>query len=120
MFHLGKRSKKVNDIPYIPMLKESNGRKGFFEYEQFLNIRGPLLDYLRPIATFAYHTGWRRGEILGLTWDKVDLKLGIIRLNPGETKNDEARTLYMNEELAKRNAFGSQQKTPGVSVCLPS
>lgn len=30
MFHLGKQARKVNEIPYIPMLKESNVRKGFF------------------------------------------------------------------------------------------
>jgi len=101
MFHLGKRSRKVNEIAYIPMLKESNVRKGFFEYDQFINIRDALPDYLKSIATFAFHSGWRKGEILGLTWDKVDMKQGIIRLDPGETKNDEARTLYMNEELLK-------------------
>jgi integrase len=53
------------------------------------------------IVTFAYHSGWRKGEILGLTWDKVDLKQGIVRLDPGETKNNEGRTLYMDEELLK-------------------
>jgi integrase len=57
--------------------------------------------YLRPVVSFAYHTGWRAGEILNLTWEKVDLKQGIITLNPGETKNEGARTLYLNEELIK-------------------
>lgn len=101
MFHLAKRSRKVNEIPYIPMLKESNVRKGFFEYDQFLSVRDALPDYLKSIVTFGYHSGWRKGEILGLTWEKVDLKQGIIRLDPGETKNDEARTLYMNDELLR-------------------
>ena len=36
-----------------------------------------------------------------MTWDKVDLKQGIISLNPGETKNENARTVYLNEELTK-------------------
>ena len=40
-------------------------------------------------------------EILNLTWDKVDLKQGIISLNPGETKNEKARTVYLNEELTR-------------------
>jgi len=83
------------------MLKESNVRKGFFEYDQFLAIRNALPDYLRPVVTFAYHTGWRKGEILGLTWDKVDMKQRTIRLEPGETKNEEARNVYMNDELFK-------------------
>jgi integrase len=83
------------------MLKESNTRVGFFELQEYLNLRSALPHYLKPVVTFAYHTGWRAGEILNLTWDKVDLRQGIISLNPGETKNEGARTLYLNEELAK-------------------
>jgi integrase len=103
MFHLGTRCTppKVEQPPFIPMLKESNVRKGFFEHDQFQAIKNALPEELRPLATFAYHTGWRKGEILKLTWDKVDMKQGIVRLDPGETKNDEARTLYMDEELWK-------------------
>ncbi len=103
IFHLAARCTppKVRDIPYIPMLKEHNVRKGFFEHEEYLALKNILPDELKPIVTFAYHSGWRKGEILGLTWDKVDLKQGIVRLDPGETKNNEARTLYMDEDLLK-------------------
>ena len=103
MFSLGVKSTppKVNLVPYIPMLKESNTRKGFFELEEYLTLRSALPHYLKPVVTFAYHTGWRCGELLNLTWDKVDLKQGIISLNPGETKNENARTIYLNEELMK-------------------
>jgi integrase len=101
MFHLGAQCTppKVNLIPYIPMLKESNVRKGFFENGEYLALREALPEDLRPIVTFGYHSGWRKAEILGLTWDKVDLKEGTLRLDPGETKNEEGRTLYMNDEL---------------------
>jgi len=73
MFRLGARCTpvKVGLVPYIPMLRESNTRKGFFEHEDFLKLRDDLPDYLRPVVTFAYHTGWRKAEILNLTWDKV-------------------------------------------------
>jgi integrase len=101
IFSLGKRARKVNEIPYIPMLRESNTRKGFFEYEQYLALRDALPHYLQPVATVAYHTGWRKQELLKLTWDRVDLRQGIMRLDPGETKNEEGRTLYMNEDLAE-------------------
>ncbi|MGA2525728.1 MAG: tyrosine-type recombinase/integrase [Smithellaceae bacterium] len=103
MLHLGSRCTppKVGQVPYIPMLKELNTRKGFFEYKDFVSLRSVLPAYLKPVVTFAYHTGWRRAEILNLTWDKVDLKEGIVRLDPGETKNNEGRTLYLNEELLK-------------------
>ena len=90
---------KIGQVPYIPMLKESNIRKGFFEHDEYLALKGALPVHLKSVVTFAYHTGWRLGEIQGLTWDKIDMKQGIIRLDPGETKNDEARTIYFNAEL---------------------
>jgi len=101
IFHLAAQSTppKVNHIPYIPMLKESNVRRGFFEYAEFVSLRNALPLHLKPLVTFAYYTGWRKAEILNLTWNKVDLKEGIVRLDPGETKNEEGRTVYMNEEL---------------------
>jgi len=101
MFHLAAECTppKVNLIPHIPMLKESNVRKGFFEYSEYSALKEALPDYLKPVVTFGFHSGWRKGEILSLTWDRVDLEQGIVRLDPGETKNEEGRTLYMNEEL---------------------
>lgn len=44
-------------------------------------------------------TGWRVFEIITLTWDQVDLKLGITRLEVGDTKNKEGRTIYLDDEL---------------------
>ena len=38
-------------------------------------------------------------EITGLTWNQVDLDNGIVRLESGETKNDEGRTVYLDDEL---------------------
>ena len=58
-----------------------------------------LPEYLRPVITFAYYTGCRRGEILGLRWSQGDLKQRIVRLEPGETKNDEPREIPMIGEL---------------------
>jgi integrase len=90
---------KIDRVPYIPMLKESNVRKGFFEHGDFLALRSSLPDYLKGFVTFAYKTGWRVSEIEGLTWAQVDLANGIVRLETGETKNDEGRTVYLDGEL---------------------
>jgi integrase len=90
---------KVNLVPYIPMLREDNTRKGFFEHGAFLALRSALPDYLKGFVTFAYKTGWRVSEIASLTWERVDLQGGIVRIEAGETKNREARTVYLDEEL---------------------
>jgi integrase len=101
MLNIGARQTppKVDRVPYIPMLKENNTRKGFFEHSEFLALRDALPSYLRGFVTFAYKTGWRMSEITGLTWPQVDRDNGIVRLESGETKNDDARTVYLDDEL---------------------
>ena len=101
MMNIGARQTppKVDRVPYIPMLKENNVRTGFFEHDEFLKFRDELPFYLKGFVTFAYKLGWRVSEITGLKWSQVDRDNGIVRLEPGETKNDEGRTVYLDMEL---------------------
>jgi integrase len=103
MFHLAQRCTppKISQVPYIPMLREPSARKGFFKHEEFLALREALPSYLRLVVTYAYYTGWRRGEILNHKWDQVSPKEGLVRLYPDQAKNDEARVAFLNEELLK-------------------
>lgn len=100
-FNLGRKHTppKVSRVPHIPMLEENNVRKGFFEHEDFLRLRDVLPEEIRPILTFAYYTGCRKGEILGLHWGQVDLNERVVRLDPGTTKNDEPRLIPLTEAL---------------------
>ena len=81
------------------MLKENNIRKGFFEHGEFLALRDALPHYLKGFVTFAYKVGWRISEIATITWSQVDRDQGIVRLEVGETKNDDGRTVYLDDEL---------------------
>ncbi len=92
---------KVDRVPYISMLKENNTRKGFYTWEEFQAVRANLPPYLQPFVTFAFKSGWRRGEIVNLTWSRVNLKEGTVRLEAGETKNSQARNYYLDEELRR-------------------
>lgn len=53
----------------------------------------------------AYYTGMRKSEILGLTWDQIDMRERKITLRPYETKNNEPRIIFMGEELFKSIKF---------------
>jgi len=96
----------VNRVPHIQMLKENNARKGFFEHGEFLALRRVLPPHLKGFVTFGYKVGWRISEISWLTWNQVDRKQGIVRLEVGETKNEEARTAYLDDEL--KEVFNQQ------------
>jgi integrase len=90
---------KVKRLPIFPRLEEPPPRKGFFEHDEFVALREELPEHLRPPITFAYLTGCRKGEILGLQWRQVDLARHVVRLNAGETKSGEGRILPLGSDL---------------------
>jgi len=98
-FTLALQAGKLISKPYIPMLRESNVRTGFFEHDQFLAVRNALPLFLQPVATFGYYTGWRFTEILSLHWRQVNLEEREVRLDPGTTKTDEGRVIYLDGEF---------------------
>ena len=100
MFSLAVQGGDLMTRPYIPLLKESNVRKGFFEREQLQNVAAHLPSHMRGIAEFAFVTGWRTpSEILPLEWRQVDMKAGEVRLDPGTTKNGEGRVFPFTTAL---------------------
>lgn len=101
-FRLGLESDppKVGTVPRIEATSEDkNVRSGFFEHADFLKLMKELPSELKPVANFAYYTGCRKGEILKLRWDQVDLEHGMVRLLSGETKNKEPRMIPLASEL---------------------
>ncbi len=92
MFTLALRAGKLDRKPYLPSIEVRNVRTNFFEEKECHDVLSHLPDELLPVATFAYCTGWRHNEILLLQWRQVDFQAGMVRLDPGTTKNDEGRT----------------------------
>lgn len=108
MFRLAKRARKISDVPYFPMVKEDNARKGFFEREQFDTVLKHLPERLRGIATIGYFTGWRREEITGLEWRNVDRRAGELRIDT--SKNGEGRTVPYSEVPELKTGIDAQWK----------
>jgi len=53
--------------------------------------------WLQELITFALNTGMRRGEILGLKWQDVDLARGVLVIM--KSKNKEHRTIPLNARV---------------------
>jgi integrase len=99
-FNLGLQGGTISRKPQFIRLSENNVRRGFFERREFEALLANLPDYLCAPVTFAYLTGWRlQSEILTLTWDRVNLDEGSIRLPKGSTKNREGRVIFLEGEL---------------------
>lgn len=102
-FNLAYRStpRKVQQVPVFPQrLKESKPRQGFIEQAQYdalcKHASGEL--WLRTLLALGYTFGFRRGELLNLRCEQVDLAERTIRLYRGETKSGEGRLVKLTQE----------------------
>jgi integrase len=83
-----------NPVSAVPFLDEQNVRDGVLTHEEFQRMLDVSPAYLKPVLICAYYTGMRKGEILGLTWDRVDLKSGFIRRKESDTKTGEWMSIW--------------------------
>ena len=78
----------------VKLLEENNRRLRYLSKEECQKLLSECDAHVRPIVAVALNTGMRKGEILGLTWDNVDMKHGFILLD--HTKNGERREIPIN------------------------
>lgn len=126
MFRLAIQLGWLSTMPIFPARLSENGpRQGFFEHGEYQRVREHLPEPYRDVLDFAYYSGWRRREILGLRWNEVDLAGGVIRLAPARSKTRVGRVLPISEPLrdvlrrrAKKCALGDTEvfKRDGVTV----
>ena len=91
----------------VKFFKGAVNRVRFLMPDEFQMLLSNCEDFLKPIVTLAVHSGMRRGEILGLTWDRVDLEKGIITII--DTKNSERKDIPMDETV-KATLKGVERK----------
>lgn len=99
-----------NENPVCKVLKTlgkiDNRRVRYLTPEELQKLVMALPIWLRPIVTIARHTGLRRGNLLGLTWQEVDLNRRVIIIN--KTKNGEPIGIPLTETAIK--TFAELQK----------
>jgi integrase len=87
--------KKVKKL----LKRNANARDRILSKDEFNSLLDQLPSHTKAILITAFYTGMRRGEILSLTWDKVDLKNRVIRLTSEDTKDKEPRVIPIGESL---------------------
>ena len=56
-------------------------------------------EYLKPIILTLLNTGMRKSEVLGLEWDGVDFRRGLIQIAARDAKSGKARSVPMSPVL---------------------
>ena len=88
-----------NPAQGVKQFKENNARDRILSPDENTRLLAHCQAHLKPIIKLAYHTAMRRGEILNLTWGRLDLKEGFVKLAPEDTKTNEGRIVPLNTKL---------------------
>jgi integrase len=91
----------LDAVPRIRLEKEPQGRIRWLESDEEVRLLTACAKSqnkeLLAIVTLALETGLRRGELLGLTWDRVDMSRCVIRLEV--TKSGKRREVPMRQAV---------------------
>lgn len=87
-------SETLKRVRKVKLLRDTGKRLRYLSKEECQALISACDSHLRPIVVTALNTGMRRGEILSLKWDNVDLRHGFILL--ADTKNGERREIPIN------------------------
>lgn len=107
---VGRDALRRSMVPRFPQVAVNNARNVFLTDAEVEAVREELPAALKNLWTVAAWTGWRRNELLNLTWDRVDLDTGIVRLDPHTTKNKAGREVPFDVIPELVRAFREQRE----------
>jgi integrase len=88
-----------NPVKKVRFAREDNGRIRMLSLEEETRLLTHCGPQLKPLVLTALHTGFRKSELLSLTWNDVDFRRHVITVQAGYAKNGEARRVPMNDVL---------------------
>lgn len=97
-------------VPAFPRMKKDPGRCRWLTVEEEQRLLMASKPHQRALIAFAVDTGGRRGELLKLDWQNVDLDRGFVTFN--KTKNGEDRSVRLTDR-AKQVLAGLDPKESG-------
>jgi integrase len=86
----------TNPASSVPLPDPHNERDRVLSEEEWTRLYNAAKPHLKPILLLAYHLGQRFGEIVNLTWDRVDLQRGFITLRSVDTKTKKPRRVPLS------------------------
>jgi integrase len=90
-------SNPVRIVEQLP--RKGSEREAYISTEDVRSLAGNCPLWFRPVVWTAFYTGMRRGEILGLKRNGVNLSRRIITLSPDETKEGHWKRVPIHREL---------------------
>jgi len=101
LFSLATKSGKIRANPAegLSKLTGEEERDRVLSDEEWERYYPALPEWLKPVALCLNLTAMRLGEVINLTWDRVDRKNGFIRLRATDTKARKGRKVPIDPRL---------------------
>jgi integrase len=90
-----------NPVKQVRLFREDNGRTRFLTEEEEDRLLENCRTELRSIVIAALHTGFRKSELLSLTWGNADFQSRRITVKAAYAKNGEACSVPMTSLLTE-------------------
>lgn len=88
----------IDHVPKFPMAHLEPADPRWLTREQFTELLKHLPNHSAELARFAVATGLRRGNITGLTWDRVDLDERSVRVEASQAKGKRPLHVPLNDD----------------------
>lgn len=103
-FAIAVRLELLDRVPVFELPQVDNAREGFLapaEAEQAFRTLDVLSPPVADAVRLCCYLGWRREEVLGLTWAEVNLEEGLLALPARRTKGKRCRRIPFTKELGE-------------------
>lgn len=90
-----------NPCKGLKKLKENNEIIRYLTSEEETRLFQELPQHLKPIVVCALQTGLRRGNLLYLRWEQIDLEYGFIEIEKQENKGHKEIRIPISNKLMK-------------------
>jgi integrase len=90
-----------NPVKKVEIYREDNSRTRFLTEEEEERLLAQCQPHIHRVIVTAIHTGLRKSELLGLTWNNVNFEHRLVTVEAAYAKNREARSVPMSLRLTE-------------------
>lgn len=98
ILNMAKEEGWLREVPKLAERKDKKVKpRKWITPEQWVALYAELPAHMRPMAELAVETGLRQANVLGLTWDRVDLDRKVVWVEAEDTKGNAAISIPLSE-----------------------
>ena len=98
ILNVAKEKGWLRDLPKVTAKKVKAKPRDWITHEQWGKLHAELPGHMKYMAAFAVATGLRQANVLGLTWDRVDLERSCVWVEAEDAKGGAAIAVPLSDE----------------------